>query len=206
MTTNTLASLHRENAASRAVRSIAPASFRIVDETPADVGAREALLDAALGPTRFEKSSERLREGRAPARGLALAARLHGALVGTIRLWHIASASGHAALLLGPVAVSGAHQSLGIGGALIREALNRAAARGHRAVILVGDEPYYRRFGFEQRFTRDLDMPGFVDPARFLGLELTPGALDGANGLLRPTGAAAVRAPRLRPARLRRAA
>ena len=182
------------------------AAIRIVDETAADVPARERLLDAAFGAGRFEKTSERLREGRAPARGLSLAAHLNGALVGTIRLWHIATDSGHAALLLGPVAVSAAHQSLGIGGALIREALRRASARGHGAVILVGDAPYYERFGFEQRFTQALDMPGPVDRARFLALEFKSGALAGATGMLRPTGAAAMAKGSIRMARLKRAA
>lgn len=180
--------------------------LRITDETPADIAARERLLDAAFGPSRFAKSSERLREGRAPARGLALSAHLDGELVGTIRLWHITSESGHAALLLGPVAVAASKQSLGIGGALIREALERARARGHKAVILVGDEPYYRRFGFERRHTLALDMPGPVDPARFLGLELEDGALSSASGLLRPTGPRGQRLRAARNARLARAA
>ncbi len=182
------------------------ARLRIVDETATDVTAREALLDAAFGASRFAKSSERMREGRAPARGLALSAHLDGALVGTIRLWHIQSESGHAALLLGPVAVAASKQSLGIGGALIREALQRARARGHKAVILVGDEPYYRRFGFERRHTLALDMPGPVDPERFLGLELVAGALEGATGLLRPTGPRAARSPQVRAAKADRAA
>ena len=192
--------------ASAAVTADERARLRISDETAADIEARELLLDAAFGPSRFAKSSERLRVGRAPARGLALSAHLDGELVGTIRLWHIASQSGHAALLLGPVAVSAAKQSLGIGGALIREALERARARGHKAVILVGDEPYYRRFGFERRHTLALDMPGPVDPARFLGLELEAGALDGASGLLRPTGPRGQRLRAARTARLARAA
>lgn len=174
---------------SSAVASVAErARLRIIDETLADVPAREALLDACFGASRRLKSSERLREGRQPARGLALAAHLDGELVGTIRLWHVESESGHAALMLGPVAVAASKQSFGIGGALIREALARARARGHKAIILVGDEPYYRRFGFERRLTVALDMPGPVEAERFLGLELTEGALKDAHGVLRPTG------------------
>ena len=187
-------------------RDAADLTLVIREESVTDVSARERLLDVAFGPSRFAKTCERLREGRAPARGLALVARSNGKVVGTIRLWHVATESGHAALLLGPVAVACSHQSLGIGASLIRDALRRAKDRGHRAVILVGDAPYYQRFGFERRLTRDLDMPGFVDPERFLALELVPGALDGAAGLLRPTGPAAPRWSVQSEPKLRRAA
>jgi predicted N-acetyltransferase YhbS len=159
--------------------------LRIVEETPADIAAREALLDAAFGPERFVKTCERLREGCAPARGLALVAREAGALVGTIRLWNIVADSGCAALLLGPVAVADAHRSRGVGAALVREALRRARMRGHKAVILVGDAPYYERFGFSRAHTLGLEMPGPVEAERFLGLELVEGALRHARGMLR---------------------
>src|SRR3546814_17779304 len=79
--------------------------LRIDDEVPGDVGAREALLDRAFGPARFAKTSERLREGRLPV--LALSARCDGALVGPLRLWAVADASGRRLLLLGPLAESG---------------------------------------------------------------------------------------------------
>ena len=58
-------------------------------ERRSDVAARESLLDAAFGPGRFAKTSERLREGRKPARGLAFVARRGGRLVGTLRLWPV---------------------------------------------------------------------------------------------------------------------
>ncbi|MCX7898553.1 MAG: N-acetyltransferase [Methylocystis sp.] len=162
-------------------------AFVIADEAPADIVAREALLDECFGPARFLKTCQRLRDGQAPAEGLALAAKDGaGELVGTLRLWSVA-AGAHAALLLGPLAVAREARSLGLGGALIREALTRAKARGHRAVLLVGDEPYYARFGFERRFTEKLVMPGPVERARFLGLELEPGALEGAKGRVRAT-------------------
>lgn len=159
----------------------------IREETRADIRERETLLDAALGPARFEKSSERLREGRNPARGLALIATLNGEIVGTVRLWHV-DAGGVAALLLGPLSVSGAHRSLGIGGAMMRSALRRARLRGHKAVLLVGDAAYYARFGFSRGKTLELEMPGPVDEARFLGLELEPGALARAHGMLAASG------------------
>lgn len=161
---------------------LAPA-FEIVDETPADVSAREALLDAAFGPARFLKTCERLREGRTPARGLALVARDDdGDLLATIRLWPIFAGGRRAALLLGPLAVAQEARSLGLGAAMIRESLARAGSLGHRAVLLVGDAPYYQRFGFERRFTENLTLPGPVERARFLGLELVAGALAGARG------------------------
>ncbi len=165
--------------------AVAPRAFTILDETPTDAPAREALLDAAFGPARFLKTCERLRDGRRPAPGLALVAKdEEDALIGTIRLWPIL-AGVRPALLLGPVAVAQETRSLGLGAALIRESLDRAKALGHRAVLLVGDAPYYVRFGFERRFTERLVMPGPVERARFLGLELAPGALEGVEGRVR---------------------
>ncbi|HUO53264.1 MAG TPA: N-acetyltransferase [Rhodoblastus sp.] len=161
----------------------------IREESPADVLAREALLDHAFGPTRWRKTCERLRETRAPAPGLAFSATADGALIGTLRFWNIQTGDGRDALLLGPIAVSAAIRSQGLGGRMIRLGLARACALGHRAVILVGDAPYYERFGFARAGAENLELPGPVELARFLALELVPGALDGAHGLIRPTGA-----------------
>jgi predicted N-acetyltransferase YhbS len=158
------------------------APFVIGAETPADVFAREKLLGEAFGPARFGKTCERLREGRVPAKGLALVAHDDERLIATLRLWPIFAGAGRPALLLGPLAVAPEARSLGVGAAMIRDGLARARTRGHRAVLLVGDEPYYARFGFEQRFTERLSLPGPVVRARFLGLELAPGALNGAQG------------------------
>lgn len=161
-------------------------------EIPGDVAAREALLDRAFGPDRLAKTCERLREGRLPAEGLAFAVRDGDALVATLRFWHV-DAGGVPALMLGPVAVDPAQQSRGFGGALIRHGLARAAEIGHRAVILVGDAPYYARFGFERCHAERLALPGPVDPARFLGLEIAAGAFGKASGLVRATGAIPLR-------------
>lgn len=161
-------------------------------ETPADIVAREALLDRAFGADRFAKTCERLREGRLPASGLAFAVREAGALVATLRFWHV-DAGGVPALMLGPIAVDSDHQSRGLGGALIRHGLSRALEIGHKAVILVGDAPYYNRFGFERHHAERLVLPGPVDPARFLGLELAAGAFGKASGLVRATGAVPLR-------------
>lgn len=159
----------------------------IREETASDIPAREALLDRCLGERRTAKSSERLREGRRPAQGLALAATRDGAVVGTVRLWHV-EANGRPALLLGPLAVAPEMQGEGLGKAMMREALWRAACRGHGAILLVGDASYYERFGFSGDLTRDLAMPGPVERERFLGLELREGALVGARGVLVAAG------------------
>jgi predicted N-acetyltransferase YhbS len=156
-------------------------------ETRHDVASRERLLDAAFGAARFEKTCERLRTGRMPADGLAFTAKDKGKLIGTIRLWKI-MAGGAPALLLGPLAVAKSHEGLGIGSKLIRHALIEAQRLGHKAIILVGDAPYYERFGFTRDLTDNLVLPGPVDRARFLGLELVDGALDEAMGLVIATG------------------
>lgn len=152
-----------------------------------DAPAREALLEAAFGAQRFQKTSERLRAGRLPADGLALVANDGDALVGTVRLWSV-RAGGVEALMLGPLAVAQSHRGLGVGARLMREAIARAARRGHKAILLVGDAPYYARFGFAASRTERLALPGPVDRARFLGLELVPGAFGNAEGLVVATG------------------
>jgi predicted N-acetyltransferase YhbS len=177
---------------------------RIDNETPEDVAAREALLDRALGPDRLMKPSERLREGRLPA--IALVARDGNRIVGSVRLWHV-DAGGIPALLLGPLAVDPGMQGKGIGSALMQAALLRAALAGHKAVILVGDAPYYERFRFTAAPTRRLQMPGPVLRKRFLGLELVPNALAGATGRVVATGEPAfIAAAAKRGRALRRAA
>jgi predicted N-acetyltransferase YhbS len=154
-------------------------------ERPPDVAARERLLDEAFGESRWRKGSQRLRDGQLPAGDLAFVATEGRRVVGTARLWNIVCGTGQAALLLGPVAVAGDCRNRGIGTALVRHALAAAHRRGHRAVVLVGDTPYYSRFGFSAEKTAALRMPGPFERHRLLGLELVPGALKGARGLLR---------------------
>lgn len=162
----------------------------ITAETGADIAAREALLDRAMGLGRKRKSSEKLRRGRRPSEGLAFVARNEGgAVVGTVRLWDVRLGDhGGAALLLGPLAVDPAVKSAGIGSALMHHAVAEAARLGHRAILLVGDAPYYKRFGFSAEKTGRLAMPGPYERDRFLALELAPGALDGARGTLKASG------------------
>lgn len=177
-----------------------------------DQAAIDTLLDQCFGPHRHAKTAQRLRDGRRPADGLALLARQDGAVRATLSFWHVVIGARHRALLLGPIAVDPALQGSGLGAALINHGLTEARHRGHKAVLLIGDAPYYRRFGFDPALTHHLRLPGPVDPARFLGLELTPGALSGARGLVRAAGHMAPRRQRPgaaapeRPLRARRAA
>lgn len=164
------------------------APFAIRAERASDVAAREALLDACFGDNRHTRTCQRLRDGRAPAEGLALSAVRQGRLVGSVRLWHV-SAGGIPALMLGPLAVEASSRQLGVGAALMDHALAAAKARGHRAVILLGDAPYYARFGFSAARTGELSLSGPFERDRLLGLELREGALDGAWGMIAPTGA-----------------
>ena len=177
------------------------APFAIRAERASDVVAREALLDVCFGANRHTRTCQRLRDGRAPAEGLALSVVRQGRqdrLVGTVRLWHV-SAGGKPALVLGPLAVDASCRGLGVGAALMDHALAAAKARGHGAVILLGDAPYYARFGFSPLGTGELSLPGPFERDRLLGLELREGALDGAWGMIAATGAEAPKA-RLRPA------
>ena len=158
-------------------------------ERPGEAAVREALLDLAYGPARFTKTSERLRKGRAPE--LALVASEGRRIVGTVRLWSVkfplpqaGEGKGGGALLLGPLAVHPDCRDRGIGSTLVQHALRQAARRGHCAVLLVGDAPFYARFGFSSEKTGALSLPGPYERHRLLGLELQPGALDGARGLI----------------------
>ncbi|HEV7435494.1 MAG TPA: N-acetyltransferase, partial [Pseudorhizobium sp.] len=150
----------------------APSTYTIDSETPADVVARENLLDRVMGPARRQKSSEKIRRGRLPADGLALVARDEdGHVIGTVRLWNIESGVTQQgtpveALLLGPLAVDCTQEGRGIGGALMRAAISEAAQRGHGAVLLVGDAAYYERFGFSAEKTQHLVMPGPFERSR----------------------------------------
>lgn len=160
-------------------------TIRIELEAPAEAGARESLLDLTLGRKRHKKTSERLREGRLPADGLSFSAKtLNGRLIGTLRLWNVSVGRAMPALLLGPLAVHPSFQNRGVGSSLMRTAIERATALGHKAVLLVGDEPYYKRFGFAHQLTEELRLPGPFERARFLALELVPKALENAHGLV----------------------
>jgi len=172
----------------------APTTFTLDLENAGDVVARESLLDRAMGPDRRKKSSEKLRQGRVPAEGLALVARDRtGHVIGTVRLWNVEAGVDREtrpvdALLLGPLAVDPAYEGKGVGSALMRAAVMEAKKREHGAILLVGDAPYYERFGFFAAKTRHLVMPGPFQRERFLALELKEGWLDSAVGLIVASG------------------
>src|ERR1700694_4836033 len=176
----------------------AAARFANRSERASDVVAREALLDASFGANRHLRTCQRLRDGHAPAAGLAFSAVRQGLLIGTVRLWHV-SAGGVPALALGPLAVDPSCRKLGIGAALMKHALAAAKARGQSAVLLLGDAPYYARFGFTALKTGELLLPGPFERDCLLGLELREGALDGAWGMIVPTGKAPPAKPRAAP-------
>jgi predicted N-acetyltransferase YhbS len=174
-----------------------PGSIACEDTTPQDADAVEHLLDLSFGSGRRSKTSYRLRAGSAPVPGLSLLVRDRGVrLSGTISFWPIAiGAAQSPALLLGPLAVHPDRQKLGIGLALMREGLARAAAQGHRLVLLVGDEPYYAKVGFRKVPRGVVSLPGPVNPDRLLYLELQAGGFDGVSGLAHTMSSAALAVP-----------
>jgi predicted N-acetyltransferase YhbS len=155
----------------------------ITNEQPGDSAEIETLLDLAFGPDRAGKTVYRLRAGVDPVAELGSVIREDGILKGSLRFWPIALGEGRApALLLGPVAVAPEDRGKGYARALIWNGLAVAARLGYRGVFLVGDEPYYRQFGFQRPLAAPFELPGPVDPERFLALELAPGALAGLHG------------------------
>lgn len=150
---------------------------------PNDLAQIEKLDDRAFGPGRFALSAYRLREGIAPDFHLSCVTRVGTLLVGANRMTPIRCGD-TPALLLGPLTVDPAFRSRGIAKAMILRSIEIAREAGHRLVILVGDEPYYKRFGFLRTPAGRLALPGPVDPARLLYLELAPGAFDGVKGAI----------------------
>ena len=151
----------------------------------ADGAAADALLDAAFGIDRRLKASYRLREGNRPLKEGALAAYAGARLAGLISFWPVVIAPvGRPALLLGPIAVHPDFQGAGLGSRLMREGLEAVGEAGHDLVFLVGDEPFYGRFGFQPVPEGQIELPGPFDPARLLYREMAPGALGDAAGLL----------------------
>lgn len=163
-------------------------AFSVEETTHADADAVESLLDLSFGLSRRTKSSYRLREGNTAIPGLSLVVRdAELGLSGTISFWPLKiGEAGTDALLLGPLAVHPSRQNLGIGLALMREGIARAKRWGHKLMFLVGDAPYYARVGFQKVPENKLLMPGPIDSDRLLYLELEPGALDPAHGLVLP--------------------
>lgn len=150
-------------------------------ERPADAEPIERLHERAFGPGRFARTAFRLREGAPHLADLSFTALVSTLLVGSVRVSAV-SAGGRPALALGPLAVDPAFEGRGIGAALMTRALDGARGGGHALVLLVGDAPYYARFGFRPVPPGLLTLPGPADPARFLANELLEGALEAARG------------------------
>ncbi len=154
--------------------------YQLNPETAADHWEVEALYDTCFAPGREALSSYRLRDGVPPVAGLSHVARdADGILAGAIRYWPVRVGKAPA-LLLGPVAVHPTRQGEGLGAFLIEDSLTRAAPLGWERVMLVGDAPYYERFGFS--LLGDVVMPPPTNPARVLGRALVAGAWDAIAG------------------------
>ena len=151
-------------------------SFKIRLETDGDAQVLSELSAQAFGPGRFTRSAYRVREGVPPVGALCLCGLLDDRLVGGIRFTAIRIGGEEGAALLGPLVVDPVEKGKGFGRALVEEGLARARAEGFGLVLLVGDMPYYGRFGFQPVPPGQITLPGPVDSARLLALELIPGA------------------------------
>ncbi len=153
----------------------------IEPQAPDDAEAIEHLNDRVFGPGRYARSAYRIRETADPEPALSFVARVGTLMVGANAMTPITIGKARA-LLLGPLIVEPVFRSQGIGEALVTRALEEARAAGWTLVILVGDEPYYARMGFQPVPAGRITLPGPVDPGRLLYCELEPGALQAAEG------------------------
>jgi len=160
-------------------------SLTILAETAADALPIERLHERTFGPGRYVLSAYRLREHVDHRFDLSFTARIGTLLVGSVRQLPIVVGD-TPALLLGPLTVEPPFRSRGVGRALLDRALGEARAKGHRLVLLVGDEPYYSRVGFKRVPKGRATMPGPVDYDRLLVAELVEDAFEGVSGAIRP--------------------
>ena len=160
-------------------------SLTILAESADDAPAIDRLHERTFGPGRYARTAYRIREKMAHRLDLSYTARIGTLLVGSLRFTRICIGD-TPALLLGPLTIEPPFRDRGIGKAMMERALNDAKARGHRLVVLVGDEPYYKRVGFRRAPNGAIRMPGPADPARILAAELVEGALKGVSGVVRP--------------------
>ena len=160
-------------------------SLSIMPETAGDALPVERLHERTFGPGRFVLSAYRLREHVDHRLDLSFTARIGTLLVGSVRQLPILVGD-TAALLLGPLTVEPPFRGRGVGRALLQRALAEATAKGHRLVLLVGDESYYGRAGFTAIPKGRVKMPGPVDYNRLLVAELVDGAFTNVSGLIRP--------------------
>jgi predicted N-acetyltransferase YhbS len=152
--------------------------------TDGDAEPIERLNERVFGPGRFARTAYRIRETTDPDPTLSFVARVGTLLVGASAMTPIVIGES-LALLLGPLIVEPVFRSQGIGEALVTSSLAAAKSAGWKLVILVGDEPYYARMGFQRAPNGRISLPGPVDPERLLYCELVPGALATSNGAAR---------------------
>jgi len=159
---------------------------KLIAELPEHHQAIERVLDAAFGPGRFAKTSERVRERGAVAEPslTRVAVNDKNEVVGVCRIWSVSA--GQQFYFLGPLAVDPAAQLAGLGLTLVREAVTACRAKGGAGVVLVGAERFFKPIGFSVVPAGRLSLPGPVDPARLLWLELRRGGLSGAHGEIGP--------------------
>ncbi len=160
-------------------------SLSITSESADDAEAIERLHERTFGPGRYARTAYRIREDIPHRLDLSFVARIGTLMVGSVRLSPVRIGVAPA-LLLGPLTVEPPFRERGIGNALMERALGEAKAKGHRLVVLVGDEPYYARAGFRRIPKGVATMPGPVDPARLLVAEIVPGAFENVSGPIRP--------------------
>ncbi len=160
-------------------------SLTILPESADDAQAIDRLHERTFGPGRYARTAYRIREGIAHRLDLSFTARIGTLMVGSVRLSPIRIGE-TSALLLGPLTVEPPFRDRGIGIGLIERALQEAKAKGHKLVVLVGDESYYQRCGFKRIPKGKVSMPGPVDPQRLLVAELAAGAFAGVSGPIRP--------------------
>jgi predicted N-acetyltransferase YhbS len=145
--------------------------------TLADLAAIEALHDHVFGPGALTRTAYRIREGMPALSPFCRVMFVGRTLVSAVRFTPIRIGSSIGALLLGPLAVASEHANKGYGRRLVAEGLAKAAQANVRLVLLVGDQPYYSRFGFRPVARGQIQMPGPIDVGRLLAAELTQGAL-----------------------------
>ena len=160
-------------------------SFTILTEKPEDAAAIERLHERTFGPGRYARTAYRIREKMVHRLDLSYTARIGTLLVGSVRLTSVCVGD-TPALLLGPLTIEPPFRDKGIGKAMMERALKDAKEKGHKLVVLVGDEPYYARVGFKRVPKGTIAMPGPADPARILAVELIEGALANVSGTVRP--------------------
>ena len=160
-------------------------SFTILTEKPEDAGPIERLHERTFGPGRYARTAYRIREQFGHRLDLSYTARVGTLLVGSVRLTAVRIGD-TPALLLGPLTIEPPFRDRGIAKALMERAMKEATDKGHRLVVLVGDEPYYERVGFKRIPAGQVKFDGPVDPARMLVAELVEGAFKDVSGVVRP--------------------